>query len=415
MNIVIRRAMLCGTVAVVALVSMPGATQQSAAPIARYTMDAGTMSGMAAMAAGGNPLALLRGGGSGAAHQLELRLGSSRAATGTPAADHFMPPAAGLGQSVPLVTPVAQGQPTQAIPGPPQERQMPSGKLYLFWGCGEHAGPGQPVGVDFSKMARGQIPPGLFASGVSVPGEWTVTQATSRTFGEWPNAKSTRTLSGSSSLIGDHRIAGNYSPDITFHLDHDFMAPLQPRSSKMASGAYGVTWNGLADATGYYAWAIGAKDMGRGQPNEMVWWTSSATKQFGGMLGDWLSPAAVAKLIAAKTVMPASQTSCTIPAEVTQLGGENMMVQLYGYGPESNFAYPPRPASAKTPWHPEWIARERFRSNAMVLLSMPDMGGFSNGGSEDSDASNQGQPPSSGKPKCHGLKGIAQRAAGLCE
>jgi hypothetical protein len=50
--------MVCGTAAIVAVMAMPGATQQSAAPIARYTMDAGTMSGMAAMAAGGNPLAL---------------------------------------------------------------------------------------------------------------------------------------------------------------------------------------------------------------------------------------------------------------------------------------------------------------------------------------------------------------------
>jgi hypothetical protein len=412
-NTVLRRAAFAGTAMFVAVVSIPGATQQSAGPVARYTMDAGTMSGMAAMAAGGNPLALLRGGGGGAAHQLELRLGSSRAATGSPAADHFMPPAAGLGQSVPLETPVSQVQPTQGLQGPPQQRQMPSGKLYLFWGCGEHAGPGQPVVIDFSKMAKGQIPPGLFASGASAPGEWTVTQGNSRTFGEWPNSKSTRTLSGSSSLIGDHRISGNYSPDISFHLDHDFMAPLQPRSSKQASGAYGLTWNGLPDATGYYAWAIGAKDMGRGQANEMVWWTSSATKQFGGMLADWLSPAAVARLVAAKTVMPSSQTSCTVPAEVTQLGGENMMVQLYGYGPESNFAYPPRPASAKAPWHPQWIARVRFRSNAMVLLSMPDMGGFSNGGGEDGDRA--GQPQPAAKPKCKGLKGIAQRAAGLCE
>lgn len=287
---------------------------------------------------------------------------------------------------------------------------MPSGKLYLFWGCGEHAGAGQPVVVDFSKLARGQVPPGLFASGVSVPGEWTVTQSNSRTFGEWPNAKNSRTLTSSSSLVGPHRIAGNYSPEISFNLDHDFMAPLQPRSSPMGSGAYGLTWNGLADATGYYAWAIGAKDMGRGQATEMVWWTSSATKQFGGMLGDWLSPAAVAKLVAAKTVMPASQTNCTIPAEVHQMGGDNMMVQLYGYGPERNFAYPPRPTAKGAVWKPEWVARVRYRSNAMVLLNMPDMGGFSGG--EDGDSSTEQRPT---KPKCKGLKGLAQRAAGLCE
>ncbi len=419
MTTVLRRAAFCGTAVALTLMAMPGATQTSTAPIARYTMDAGTLSGMAAMAAagsGGNPLAALRGGG--AAHQLELRLGSSRAPTGAPSADHFMPAGAGLGTSVPLVTPTRQVERGPEGPsGPPQTRQMPSAKLYLFWGCGEHAGPGQPVVIDFSKMAKGQVPPGLFASPINVPEAWQVTQENSRTFGEWPNSKDAKTIPASASLLGDHRIAGDYSPEISFHLDHDFMPPLQPRSSPMASGAYGVTWNGLPEATGYYAWAMGAKDAGRGQPTEMVWWTSSATKQFGGPLSDWLSPAAVARLVAAKTVMPPSQTSCTIPAEVHKLGGDNMMVQLYGYGPESNFAYPPRPRAKGAVWHPEWIARVRFRSNAMVLLNMPDMSGFSTLENEGGDQANQDEqsPQPSAKPKCHGLKGIAMRAAGLCE
>ena len=71
-----RKAALGGVAAMVALAAYPALTQQrSEPPIARYTMDAGTISGFAAMAAGGgNPLAALRGGGS-AAHELHLRLG----------------------------------------------------------------------------------------------------------------------------------------------------------------------------------------------------------------------------------------------------------------------------------------------------------------------------------------------------
>jgi hypothetical protein len=415
MQLTVRKAAYIGAALVIGAVAVPAITQQGgAAPIARYTMDAGTMSGMAAMAArgGGNPLAMLRGGGGGVVHELQLRLGSSRAATGTPAADHFMPTGAGLGASVPLVTPVSQPSAPAGVPQRPQQAQLPSGKLYLFWGCGEHAPAGQPVVIDFAKMARGQVPPGLFASGVNLPSDWQVTQQNSKTFGEWPNSRNSKQVPSSASLRGDHRIAGNYSPEIAFKLDRDFMPPLQPRSSAMASGAYGLTWNGLPEATGYYAWALGAKDVGRGQANEMVWWTSASTQQFGGLLGDWLSPAAVAKLVAARTVMPSSQTSCTIPAEVRKLGGEAMMLQLYAYGPESDFAYPPRPANAKAAWKPEWTARVRFRSNAMTILGMPDMGGFS--GNDRDDADNAGQQRSA-KPKCKGLKGIAQRAAGLCE
>ena len=406
----VRRGAYASAALFVGVVAMPAATQQgSPAPIAHYTMDAGTVSGMAAMGAdGGNPLAMLRGGAGGTAHELQLRLGSSRAATGTPAADHFMPPAAGLGASVPLITPVNQTAPKGPIERP-QQGQLPSGKLYLFWGCGEHAPAGQPVVIDFAKMAKGQMPPGLFASGANMANDWRVSQQSSKTFGEWPNGRNAKQVPTSASLRGDHRIAGNYSPEIAFKLDRDFMPALRPKSSNLASGAFGLTWNGLPEATGYYAWALGAKDMGRGQANEMVWWTSSATQQFGGSLQDWLSPAAVAKLVAARTVMAPTQTSCSIPAEVRKLGGDNMMLNLYAYGPQSEFAYPPRPVGAKAVWKPEWIARVRFRSSAMTILGMPDMGGF--GASDDEDDRSQ----QSGKPKCPGgFKGIAMRAAGKC-
>jgi len=92
------------------------------------------------------------------------------------------------------------------------------------------------------------------------------------------------------------------------------------------------------------------------------------------------------------------------------------MTSLYAYGPQVDFAYPPRPASNRTAWRPEWIARVRFRSMAMMIPGM-DMGG---GGREDgSSAGGEGQgaeaqPPA--KPRCRGgLRGMAERAAGLCE
>ena len=86
------------------------------------------------------------------------------------------------------------------------------------------------------------------------------------------------------------------------------------------------------------------------------------------------------------------------------------MTQLFGYGPQADFSYPPRPASAKAAWKPDWIARVRFRTNTSLMLGMPGMGAM-----EGADASTQGQPAPSGKPKCKGLKGVAMRAAGLCE
>lgn len=160
-----------GAAAMVALAAYPALTQQrSEPPIARYTMDVGTISGFAAMAAGGgNPLAAMRGGS--AAHELHLRLGSTRTA-GSPSADHFMPAGAGLGTSVPLVTPVSQPSLPEREPREmPQSMQMPTGKLYLFWGCGEKAGPGQPVIIDFAKLARGEMPGNLFATSLDLPSD----------------------------------------------------------------------------------------------------------------------------------------------------------------------------------------------------------------------------------------------------
>jgi hypothetical protein len=397
------------------LFAAPASPQQAAAPIARYTIDAGTLSGMAAMAQAGSGLGaamnVLRGGNQ-VAHELQLRLGSSRAPTGEPKADHFMPQGARLGASVPLVTP--QRAPA-APPGPggmPPQAQMPTGRLLLFWGCGEHAPAGQPVVIDFSKLARGQMPAGLFAQAVNLPNEWSVTQANSRTFGEWPNERDSKRVDSNASLLGAHRVASTYAPEIAFDLAQDFMPALAPASRDLASGAVALSWNALAPATGYYAWAIGMNPDSRGQSRDMVWWASSSTQQFGGALADWLSPAAVARLVAAKTVMPPSQTACTIPSEVKQAGGPIMMTQLYAYGPQVDFAYPPRPAAARAAWKPEWIARVRYRANAMIMPGMPGMGQGAGG----DERSSRQQPPSSGKPKCPGgLRGIAQRAAGLCE
>ena len=400
-------ATFLGSAAVLALAA-PALSQGSTTTVARYTMDAGTMSGFAGMGAGGGigaAMSMMRGGAGQVAHELTLRLGSTRAAAGAPKADHFMPAGAGLGASVPLVSP-ERSTGSHYTPGTIPEGQMPKGRLLLFWGCGEHAPAGQPVVIDFAKMAKGQVPPNLFAAGAGLPEDWQVLASNSTTYGEWPNGRDSKVVKANASLLGAHKVVSTYAPEIGFTLADDFMPALNARSTGMASGATQLAWNALPKATGFYAWAMGAKDGGGGNP-DMVWWSSSSTQQFGGELAGWLSPAAVAKLVAAKTVMPPTQTSCTIPAEVNAAGGEVMMTQLFGYGPQADFSYPPRPANAKAGWKPEWIARVRFRSNTSLMLGMPGM--------DSADAAEAGAPAPAAKPKCKGLKGVAMRAAGLCE
>lgn len=414
---IVRRAPLAASLSVMgaaALGAAAYAAQQQSPPIARYTMDAGTTSGLSAMNGGmKGAMAMMTGRGGGAAHELILRLGSSRAATGAPKGDHFMPAAAGLGKSVPLITPTVQ----KTEPAGPTG-ELPKGRLFIFWGCGEHAPKGQPLVIDFSKLAKGQVPPGLYAQSPNLPDDWTVMHGNSTTYGDWPNARDAKMVPGNGSLKGAHRIASTYAPEINFTLDRDFMPALQTQTQSMPSGAYALGWKPVADATGYYAWTMSAKLGGQtgrdGDVQEMVWWSSSASQAFGGPMWDWISPAAVRQLVAAKTVMPPSQTSCTVPAEVKQLGGEMTMANLSAYGPQSDFAYPPRPVDARIAWKPEWIARVRFRSTTMLALGMPGMDEMMAGeGDPQSDNANAPQQPA--KPKCKGLAGIAKRAAGLCE
>ena len=400
------------------LAATPAWTQGNSGTVARYTMDAGTTSGMAAMGAGGGigaALGALGGGGNQVMHELQLRLGSSRAADGDPKADHFMPSGARLGASVPLVTP-------REVPSQPRDNagvadgpmQMPEGRLLLYWGCGEKAGPGQPVVIDFSKMARGEVPPGLMASFNDLPEAWRVHSGNSRTYGEWPNARDSKRVPANSSLLGAHRIAGNYAPEISFNLADDFMPALRPATRDMQSGAVSLSWNAIDKATGYYAWVIATGGEG-GNGRDMVWWTSSSKQAFGGPMSDWLSPAAARRLVDDGTVMPPSQTECAIPAEVKQSGGPMMMTQLFAYGPQADFSYPERPRNAPASWSPEWIARVRYRANAMVMHGMPGMGGFG-GAEERSERVERSEPTQPSLPRCRGgLRGIAERAAGLCQ
>jgi hypothetical protein len=395
------------TATVAMLAAAPAWTQASSQTVARYTIDAGTTSGMAAMGAGGGGLlGALGGGGNQVAHELYLRLGSTRAPTGQAKGDHFMPSGARLGQSVPLETQRSVSAP-RGEPGPAQG-QMPEGRLLLFWGCGERAGPGQPVVIDFSKLARGEVPQGLYANYSNLPEAWSVNSGNSRTYGEWPNSRDGKRVEANASLLGAHRIASTYAPEIAFNLAEDFMPALRPATRDMASGAVNLSWNGLDKATGYYAWVMATNP--EGNSRDMVWWTSSSKQAFGGPMSEWISPAAARQLVADGTVMPPSQTQCAIPREVKAAGGPMMMTQLYAYGPQADFSYPERPARAAASWQPEWIARVRFRANAMVIHGMPGMGGF--GGGEEAAGDQPAQPE---LPRCRGLSGIAKRAAGLCQ
>lgn len=378
---------------------VPNMAQQAgpaSGPVARYDMRAGTVSGMGAMGAM-NPMSMMFGGGRSnqAQHELILRLGTSRTSDkGAPRAEHFMPPHAKLGKSVVLVTPREERASVDELP------QKPKGRMLIYWGCGEHAPKGQPVVIDFSRLAAGQVPPGLWTS--TIIRDWGPTIANSRTFGRWP-AEDGKYAKPDTSLPGAHRVAGNYTPEIAFTLTRDFMAPLSVRNSAGPGGSTLLNWNPVPDATGYLAFLFGGKQGPGGEMGDMVMWTSSASRQFGGGLTDWLTPGQVAGLVRDRTVMAPATTSCTIPAEVKRDAPDFRFGTLTAFGPMEEFSYPPRPASARTPWHLEWTARIRHRS----MTSWMDMPGMPSAGVQQQ----QGSQPEC-RPK-RGLGGMLGGAIGL--
>ena len=403
MTIRLRLALgICAATVVVAPLVAQQRGQGAAAAggtVARYDMRAGTVSGMGGMGRGaGAVMGMMMGGGRAAAaqHELQLRLGSNQSPRGAAKADHFMPPAARLGKSVALVTPREERE-ADILP------QKPRGRLLIYWGCGERAGRGQPVVIDFARLASGQAPPGLWTT--SIPRDRGPSLQNSRTFGRWP-ADDGKTVKAESSLLGAHRVVSTYAPDIAFTATRDFMAPLRVNSSTLPGGASLVRWTGIPDATGYLVGMFGGKQGAGGEMGDMVMWTSSATRQFGGGLADWLSPAQVAPLVRDRTLLAPAVATCTVPIEVIRDAADFRVGTLTAFGPEETFSYPPRPAGASAHWSPEWIARIRHRSTTSWMQAQ----GMSMGANEGdgSGARRQGDC----RPRGGGLGGLIGGALG---
>jgi hypothetical protein len=400
---------LCAVATVSAFAAVPAhksaAHESSAAappPVATYWMDVSTMSGfgagmMGAMGGGGRPslgqmMSMMNGGGNSVAHMLSLKLSSRDRPTAAPEANHFIPAGMQMGASLPLVTPPPPKQHSgTSSPSEPGSYEKPQGRILIYWGCGEHAGAGQPMVIDFSKMAEGQIPPGLeaLAKMGRAMGRMQMhepTRDTSPGFGEWPNTKDSRLVPASASLMGAHRVEGNYSPAMAFTLGQgqDFMPGLGlHEAGVMPSGADRLDWTPAAQATGY-ALAL----FGQGNGGDMVIWTSGkGASMFPAF--DYQSPAQVREMIAAGAALPPSTSECLLPSEVSRAVPHGMVMGI-GYGPEAYFA--------DKPHAPIWTARVRYKTTDMLMRGMgAEMGRAGNG-----DQQAQGQPPEQ-KKKRHGF------------
>jgi len=366
--------------AILALAALPAPalTQQQKVtpPVATYWMSIDTTSGlpMGGMGGGGGMSGIdigrmMLGGGmeGGANRSMLLELGSQRSASGAPAASHQIPTGLKMGASLPLETPQQARRPEPREDGVPENFEKPRGRMLIYWGCGEQAGPGQPYVVEFARMAQGEVPQGLISRRVNV--QRGPSPSRSRTYGDWPNQRDSQRVPRDASLRGEHMVKGNYSPDIRFALadKFDFMEPVNLAMAK-SGGGIKLSWNSVGNAHGYFASAMGSKE----GSEDIVFWSSSNSREFGDQLMTWLAPGEVARLVTEKVVLPTTTTECIVPAQFVA-AAPAAFVRFIAYGEEANFVHPPRPQDAKVEWNQEWAAKVRLKSTATAMLGEGSM------------------------------------------
>jgi hypothetical protein len=385
---------LVPAVAIAAALASPvfAQTQQVKPPIAVYWMSVETSAGMGmTMPAGMGGLlpAGMQGG-----KRMKLDLGSAQNASGAPRANHAIPAGLTMGQSLPLLTP----QTERAEGSRPDESsdstfERPKGRMLIYWGCGETIRAGQPVVVDFAKMGTQDAAKAFRSRSISRPSG--PAPGRNRTYGDWPNRENSTAVPQQASLVGEHTVAGNYSPEIHFAVSerYDFMAPVAFEPvRKTAAGAFQVKWQSIPTATGYFATAMGQAE----NQSDVVMWSSSDVQEMGHALMDYIAPAEVQRLIRERIVMSPQTTECAVPAGIFK--GEGAMFNFIGYGDELNVVHPPRPKDAKQTWEQQYAVKLRLKSSGMTMLAEGDMsGGGRARGPGRSDASSQ-QPDERGAP-----------------
>jgi hypothetical protein len=354
-------------------VSLAAAAENAKTPATHYWVSVATqnmsipgmpqegMSGLQGMIVG-------KMAGAGPKKSLLLQLNSPRTLPSDPEATHDIPPGLNMGKTLPLLIP-ERAKPARSGEEPERTVEKPKLRMLFYWGCGETVRPGQPKVLDTEKMSMPDF--GKAMSGRTGSGQAPPSQRSGWAYAEWPNQKDRQDVSKSGSLLGDHFIHGNYTPDIKFAVGerHDFMAPVE-----FASVTGGLTesirfqWKKIPTAIGYFAMAIGHND----KTGETIIWSSSNAQEPGYGLMNYLPPADVTRFIRDKVVMGPDVTTCSIPAGIFK-DSNGAALQFIGYGDELNIAYPPKPKESTKPHEYIWAVKLRNKSTGMLPLGQQAM------------------------------------------
>ena len=171
-------------------------------------------------------------------------------------AQQAIPKGLRLGKQLELLPPERKGQANDAG-GDATSMAFSDGGTYrvrYYWGCGEHAGKGQPV--EYSVTVRNGKP---VQKGRAMKPRFTPDHIdVDRGYVLWPNQASRDAVSSRASLVGGHHVTGEKLPDaMQFELAaaQDFMAELEPTTTGNTTDGLTLKWNGVDGAQAYFAHA----------------------------------------------------------------------------------------------------------------------------------------------------------------
>ena len=281
-------------------------------------------------------------------------------------ASQAIPAGMRMGDSLPLVPPKGQAVRDREPGEMPQEYkpETPKGRILVYWGCGEQVRAGQPRVID---LARGN--PAEF--GAALAGRYAPDRGArvSPAYALYPNEKNRVSLARDSSLAGEHQVRGDGVPasmKFTLGPAQDVMPAIELESRGAVADSIATSWRPVAHARAYYLHAMGQVG------EDFVLWSSSETGDTGMGMFDYLPSATIERWLKERVLLQPDATRCAVPKGIFAgsggRAGEGAMLRMMAYGPESNFAYPPRPADPKAVWEPEWAVRVRVKSHTMAML-----------------------------------------------
>lgn len=325
-------------------------------------------------------------GGQGPKRNLLLQMNSPKPIPAAPEEIHDIPAGMNMGPSLPLEIPQYEKPQRYEHEYEQHQKQIEKDRMRMkiYWGCGEKVRPGQPRIIDTATMSPAQL--GQAMRSRSFSGNTPPAPGRMKIYADWPNEKKRIEVPANASLVGQHFVHGNYSPDIRFSIDqaHDFLAPVE--FSNVAGGltdSISFSWRQIPNALGYFSMAMATADDGG---KEMIIWSSSESYELGWQMIDYVPSQDVRRLVKEKVVLPSDRTNCSIPQGIFS-GTRGAMLQFIAYGEDLYFAYPPKPKD------PIWSVKVRSKSTGMQSLGM-SYGGSDRGRSRQSyDTTEGNQPP----------------------